>query len=117
MTNSVAMDILQLKSYQDEWDPEKKQQQKKLGGGFKYCGPTAGLVRLDKEVVSHIFNVHPYLGKIPILTNIFQLGWKHQPHNQRDDLKKKGMDSEPGRIRKGRNGKIWCIFSIKKVFS
>ena len=24
------------------------------------------------------FNVHPYLGKIPILTNIFQLGWNHQ---------------------------------------
>ena len=22
--------------------PRKKQQQKKLGGGFKYCGPTAG---------------------------------------------------------------------------
>ena len=26
------------------------------------------------------FNVHPYLGKIPILTNIFQMGWfNHQP--------------------------------------
>jgi len=25
-------------------------------------------------VVSNIFNVHPYLGKIPILTNIFQMG-------------------------------------------
>ena len=24
------------------------------------------------------FNVHPYLGKIPILTNIFQMGWNHQ---------------------------------------
>ncbi len=23
------------------------------------------------------FHVHPYLGKIPILTNIFQLGWNH----------------------------------------
>ena len=22
---------------------------------------------------------HPYLGKIPILTNIFQMGWNHQP--------------------------------------
>ena len=28
-------------------------------------------------VVSNIF--YPYLGKIPILTNIFQLGWNHQP--------------------------------------
>ena len=31
-----------------------------LGGGFKY------------------FLFHPYLGKIPILTNIFQMGWNHQ---------------------------------------
>ena len=36
----------------------------KLGGGFKY---------LD------IFYFHPYFGKIPILTNIFQMGWfNHQ---------------------------------------
>ena len=25
------------------------------------------------------FNFHPYLGKIPILTNMFQMGWNHQP--------------------------------------
>ena len=31
-----------------------------LGGGFKY------------------FYFHPHLGKIPILTNIFQRGWNHQ---------------------------------------
>ena len=31
------------------------------GGGFKY-----------------FFNFHLYLGKIPILTNIFQMGWNHQ---------------------------------------
>ena len=30
-------------------------------------------------VVSNIFDFHPYLGKIPILTNIFQMGWNHQP--------------------------------------
>ena len=29
-------------------------------------------------VVSNIFYFHPYLGKIPILINIFQLGWNHQ---------------------------------------
>ncbi len=29
-------------------------------------------------VVSNIVYFHPYLGKIPILTNIFQLGWNHQ---------------------------------------
>ena len=27
------------------------------------------------------FCVHPYLGKIPNLTNIFQRGWIHQPEN------------------------------------
>ena len=30
-------------------------------------------------VVSNIFYFHPYLGKIPILTNIFQMGWNHKP--------------------------------------
>ena len=29
-------------------------------------------------VVSNVFYVHPYLGKISILTNIFQVGWNHQ---------------------------------------
>ncbi len=29
-------------------------------------------------VVPNIFHFHPYLGKIPILTNIFQRGWNHQ---------------------------------------
>ena len=33
-----------------------------LAGGFKY-----------------FFYFHPYLGKIPILTNIFQMRWNHQP--------------------------------------
>ena len=32
-------------------------------------------------VVSNIFYFHPYLGKISILTNIFQRGWNHQPEN------------------------------------
>ena len=32
-------------------------------------------------VVSNIFYFHPYLGKIPILTNVFQMGWNHQPEN------------------------------------
>ena len=30
-------------------------------------------------VVSFFKSVHCYLGKIPILTNIFQMGWNHQP--------------------------------------
>ena len=29
-------------------------------------------------MVSNVFYVHPYLGKIPMLTNIFQMGWNHQ---------------------------------------
>ena len=29
-------------------------------------------------MVSNIFYFHPYLGKIPILTNVFQRGWNHQ---------------------------------------
>ena len=33
---------------------------------------------LNWVVVSNIFYFHPYLGKIPILTNIFQMGWNHQ---------------------------------------
>ena len=32
-------------------------------------------------VVSNIFYVHPNLGKIPILTNMFQMGWNHQLEN------------------------------------
>ena len=38
------------------WAPENLLEMGLLGGGFKY------------------FYFHPYLGKIPILTNIFQLG-------------------------------------------
>ena len=30
-------------------------------------------------VVSNMFYFHHYLGKIPILTHIFQWGWNHQP--------------------------------------
>ena len=31
----------------------------------------------DWLVVSNILYFHPYLGKISILTNIFQMGWNH----------------------------------------
>ena len=31
--------------------------------------------------VSNIFYVHPYLGRWSNLTNIFQMGWNHQPVN------------------------------------
>ena len=34
-------------------------------------------------VVSNIFYFHPYLGKVSILTNIFQRGWNHQPDSHK----------------------------------
>ena len=37
-----------------------------------------GLYGIIWVVVSNIFYFHPYLGKIPILANIFQRGWNHQ---------------------------------------
>ena len=48
----------------------------RMGGELLWC-----LRRKNTRlVVSNIFNVHPNLGKIPILTNIFQMGWfNHQP--------------------------------------
>ena len=33
-------------------------------------------------MVSKYFYVHPGLGKIPILTNMFQMGWNHQPDSR-----------------------------------
>ena len=33
-----------------------------------------------------IFFFHPYLGKIPILTNIFQMGWNHQLDHVSENL-------------------------------
>ena len=35
-------------------------------------------IHVNWVVVSNIFYFHPYLGKIPILTIIFQMGWNHQ---------------------------------------
>ena len=40
--------------------------------------PFSFLEELIWVVVSIIFYFHPYLRKIPILTNIFQRGWNHQ---------------------------------------
>lgn len=61
------------------WIPEPNQLLG-LGGGFKYCGPTAGLLRLDKSVVSNILYFHPDRGNDPIwlMTDIFQKCWNHQ---------------------------------------
>ena len=57
------------------------------------CVKTVHWIRWDSETGSwsklltnkisswwfHFFYFHPYLGKIPYLTNIFQKGWNHQP--------------------------------------
>ncbi len=40
--------------------------------------PPADFTSYFWVVVSNIFYFHPYLGKIPNLTNIFQRGWNHQ---------------------------------------
>ena len=48
------------------------------------------MIFVDAEIITgwwfQIFFIfiifHPYLGKIPILTNIFQMGWNHQPDHQ-----------------------------------
>ena len=44
-----------------------------------YLKRWSNLTNIISVVVSNIFYFHPYLGKIPILTNIFQMGWNHQP--------------------------------------
>ena len=46
-------------------------------------------------MVSNIFYFHPYLGKIPILTNIFEMGWNHQPEYEKHD---------------------WSLSSLKHIF-
>ena len=42
------------------------------------CDLSPVLYILYRVVVWDIFYFHPYLGKIPILTNIFQMGWNHR---------------------------------------
>ena len=38
-----------------------------------------GFLDVFLVVVSNILYFHPYLGKIPMLTKIFQICWNHQP--------------------------------------
>ena len=53
----------------------------------------SGSIRWTKNyvVVSNMLYFQPYLGKIPILTNIFQRGWNHQL----DNLLQPGNSSQP----------------------
>ena len=84
-------------------------------------------------MVSNIFYFHPYLGKITILTNIFQTGWNHQPvirekwyafHHHKGYLEALQIASPEERIGKGldqvamagetdlRSTNIWCFGDI-----
>ena len=56
----------------------------KQGAGHKnVCISKAFSARLKRHCprwwFQIFFNFHRYLGKIPILTNIFQVSWNHQP--------------------------------------
>ena len=48
---------------------------------WKQLSAKMGILMEDCVVVLDISYFHPYLEKIPILTNIFQLGWNHQPED------------------------------------
>ena len=73
-------------------------------------------------MVSNIFYFHPYLGKVPILTNIFQLGWfNHQlgmfshPVNM-SDPKLPLLQTLPGEIFPiGLGAQLRVIFSRRGV--
>ena len=74
-------------------------------------------------VVSNIFDFHPNLGKIPILTNIFQMGWfNHQlvtvkqcraPKYTGPEILQKGELCGGVYLRSAQNAQI---FSILRVF-
>ena len=45
----------------------------------KFQVPKMEVLNFILLVISNIFYFHPYLGKISSLTNIFRMGWNHQP--------------------------------------
>ena len=53
-------------------------EQKPIGLPLKSISLTIGLVD-SLGGGFNFFNFHPYLGKWSNLTNIFQMGWNHQP--------------------------------------
>ena len=55
---------------------------------------------------SSMFYFYPYLGKIPILTNILQRGWNHQLEKVLEDL-----ESQKTEARK-KAGKLICLNSL-----
>ena len=55
---------------------------------FHRCLIWNPMIQVDKYwlVVWNIFYFHPYLGEWSDLTNIFQMGWNHQPEYVRNGL-------------------------------
>ena len=77
-------------------------------------------------MVSNSFYFHPYLGKIPILTNIFQRGWNHQLENldwwiiwDRDNLEFRSQGPKVcwGEIQSFSFGNSWGIQETPKKFN
>ncbi len=64
--NTVQLFLSMFTPWQTKMNPENDRWEKDL------------LFNYGWVMVSIIFYVHPYLGKIPILINIFQRGWNHQ---------------------------------------
>ena len=64
----------------------------------------------NRVVVSNIFYFHPHLGKIPILTNIFQRGWNHQPEKTWGScyIVWSQRTMSPSKSPYRRCGKRWC---------
>ena len=66
------------------WEGQGSLNYHRLGGGnsniiyfHPYLGKIPILINDFQMGWSHIIYVHPYLGKIPILINDFQMGWNH----------------------------------------
>ena len=73
-TSWMAPQLFSSKGHQSE-DPSSSLQQHAVPfATFWTWNPTL----INWLVVSNIFYFHPCLGKIPILTNIFRMGWNHQ---------------------------------------
>ena len=62
-----------------------RQVPRELQGPKSWLESEAMVMRMTGWWFQIFFYVHPYLGKIPILTNIFQMGWNHQLDEDDDD--------------------------------
>ena len=72
-----------LPRWQDECSSGESEALRPLdgrGSGVRTFGKNRSLLKwtIYWLVVSNMFYFHPYLGKIPILTNMFQMSWNHQ---------------------------------------